>query len=118
MKILLVDDDLDFMRSANRALKAADHLGIMRLGATAALFTLDRRGREFDLIVIDYYMPGGMNGIELAKEIRESGFLKPIIIWTAGEPRDLEVAAKKVGVNDVLLKRPSSLLEFIERLSQ
>ena len=75
------------------------------------------QGREYDLVLMDYQMPG-MNGIETSRRIRESleNMESPkIIMVTSFGREDLMSQAKKVGLEGFLIKpvSPSMLFDTI-----
>lgn len=80
LKILLVDDD--YLVRSNSALMLAD-LGHTVVEASSGKSALElwRNDRDIELIVTDYLMPG-MNGLDLAKEIRRMAPELPIILAT------------------------------------
>jgi CheY-like chemotaxis protein len=97
LKILLVDDDA--LVSMNTADMLTD-LGHSVLEASSAADALQRlaSGSEFDVIVTDYAMPG-MNGLDLATEIKRINSKLPIILATgyAELPPDAPVDFPRLG---------------------
>jgi len=89
--ILLVDDQEDYRSSTASLLKREGHAVLTAVSGEEALSLL--RQRSFDLMLLDYYMPGGMTGEETVKEVRKFNTLIQVIIQTgyAGElpPRDM-----------------------------
>lgn len=73
------------------------------------------QSRTYDLILIDIQMPG-MPGTELARRIRESGVLTPIVFLTGLVTKEVLRTAIRLGVMDVLDKTiPSEdLLQSLE----
>lgn len=72
---------------------------------------------EVDLAVLDIMMPG-QSGLDLACDLRESGFERPILFLTAlGESSD-RIAGLEVGADDYLAKpfEPKELLLRIRAL--
>jgi PAS domain S-box-containing protein len=80
LRILLVDDD--FLVRTNTAFMLSD-LGHMVVEAPSAKAALDmlQADKDLDLVVTDYVMPG-MNGLDLAKEIRKNIPHLPIVLAT------------------------------------
>jgi DNA-binding NtrC family response regulator len=73
--------------------------------AQAALAALERR--EFDLVVTDIVMPGTMDGIDLAKAIRERRPHLPVLLVTG-----YSESAATVGPEFVTLRKPFALAEI------
>jgi diguanylate cyclase (GGDEF)-like protein len=89
--ILLVDDQEDYRSSTASLLKREGHAVLTAVSGEEALSLLRQRG--FDLMLLDYYMPGGMTGEETVVEVRKFNPLIQVIIQTgyAGElpPREM-----------------------------
>ena len=69
---------------------------------------------EFDVIVLDWMLPG-MDGIEVARRIRRSGKITPILMLTARDAVPEIVKGLDAGADDYLTK-PFSFAEFLARL--
>jgi CheY-like chemotaxis protein len=65
-----------------------------------------------DLIIADFIMPGGMDGLELVRRVRtherESVRRVPIVLLTGGKAPDLEARALKAGVSE-FVRKPISI---------
>src|SRR3990167_4707327 len=84
MYILIVDDDVQVLSALKRKLEDMGHVVVEAIGPSHSLYILSV-SVVFgpDLIITDYNMPGAMNGVELAKEIRASGHRMPIWLLSA-----------------------------------
>ena len=104
-QILLVDDEVDQIEITRMNLKDIDPSLKITSVATpeAALDHLEKR--VFDCIVLDYMMPG-MNGVDLARKIRETSDI-PIIIYTGNGSEEVAEAAFQAGINDYMRKEPN-----------
>jgi signal transduction histidine kinase/DNA-binding response OmpR family regulator/sensor domain CHASE-containing protein len=71
-------------------------------------------GTPFDIIFVDWRMPG-MNGIELTKKIKELGAKSVVIMISAAEWNAIESDAKQAGVDGFVSKPlfPSALIDSI-----
>lgn len=118
MKILVVDDNPYVQNPLKRNLEDNGHLVETVSNANDALDMIDLfKGTCVDLVITDYSMPGGMNGVELAKEIRKRGFKMPIWLLSASDID--EEMAKGAGIEKVFSKfRPSEFWETVENLKQ
>ena len=75
-------------------------------GETAVRMMRENReaGRPYDLILLDWKMPG-LNGLETARLIRKNYSEKiPILLLTAYDWGDIEEEAKEIGVNHFMPK--------------
>ena len=105
--VLIVDDDDVMRRTAVDSLES--------LGATAeqagsgqeALSMIEQRhssGRDYNVIIIDWKMPG-MDGLETIRRIRSLiGTETPILLITAYDWSDVEEKAKEAGANGFVNK--------------
>ncbi|MBF0162143.1 MAG: PAS domain S-box protein [Magnetococcales bacterium] len=109
MKVLAVDDNESALNVLAYYLTAFTFwVSKAQSGAEAmmAIQEADRAGDPFDLVVMDYHMPG-MDGLEVAGQINHALQLTrvpPILIATAAEERLLEQAGQKAGIAGVLRK--------------
>ncbi|HVZ99469.1 MAG TPA: ATP-binding protein [Caulobacterales bacterium] len=87
--ILVVEDDDNVAAFVNEMLVELGYRPTRVSSASAALGALANNGR-FDLVFSDIVMPGGMDGIELAREIRRRRPALPIVLSTgySGGPSD------------------------------
>jgi diguanylate cyclase (GGDEF)-like protein len=90
-RILLIDDQKDYLESTIKLLEREGH---KVTGVSSGEEGLELMKKEpFDLLLVDYYMPGGMNGEELVRRLREFDPYTQVILQTgyAGEhpPREM-----------------------------
>ncbi|MEN8229953.1 MAG: response regulator transcription factor [Bacteroidota bacterium] len=69
---------------------------------------------KYDLIVVDVILPG-MNGLDLAKKIRETDFTTPILFMSANDQDKDKVLAFCAGGDDYIVK-PFSVTELSLRI--
>jgi two-component system chemotaxis response regulator CheY len=105
MKILVVDDSKPMVKiiisllkqlGFNNADEASDgNTGLAKL-----------RSDKFDLVISDWNMEPGMNGLDFLKAVRADAGLKavPFILITAESKTENVVAAKQAGVNNYIVK--------------
>ena len=83
--VLIVEDDLD-LRHLTRTLLEDEQLETIECeSAEAALAIMLMRGRDIAMIFADVRLPGAMDGIDLAWEVRLRWPLLPMIL-TSGHP--------------------------------
>ncbi|MHC4178463.1 MAG: sigma-54-dependent transcriptional regulator, partial [Planctomycetota bacterium] len=71
---------------------------------TDGISGLDRvKSETFDLILLDYKMPG-LNGLETLLEIKHAQIKTPVIVMTAYGTTETAIEAMKLGAYDYLLK--------------
>jgi len=113
-KILLVDDEHDFLETLINRLKKRD---IDAIGAACGEEALNiMKANLFDAIVLDIKMPGGMDGIETLREMKKIQPLTEIILLTGHGSVETSVEGLKLGAFDYLLK-PIKLEELLVKLA-
>jgi CheY-like chemotaxis protein len=100
-KILVVDDDAVVGRSFDRVLTEKGYEVSTVLSGEEGLKKIGTDG--FDLVFTDIKMPG-MDGLEMAKRIREMNPWMPIVVVTGYGSQANEAKAEEVGVTEFLRK--------------
>ena len=100
-KILIVDDDEGLVHFLSRFFVGQGLEVRSCHSGTAAQEIVEKEG--FDLILLDYKMPG-QNGLDTLREIRRLQVKTPIILMTAYGTMDTAIEAMKRGAYDYLLK--------------
>ena len=103
--VLLVEDDDEVAKLTTEMLQQLGFEVIRAASAAAALGAL-ANGRQVDLVFSDIMMPGGMNGVELAREIRKRRLGLPVLL-TSGYAEASRSEAEAVGVR--ILPKPYRL---------
>lgn len=111
MRILVVDDDPEIVSFIKRGLAyegyTVDTAGDGKEALTKA------RDKEPDLVVLDVMMPG-MDGVEVAKRLRQGGDV-PILMLTAKGTVTDKVTGLESGADDYLVK-PFAFDELLARV--
>lgn len=107
-RILLVEDDDEVAALVGEML---DQLGyeVTRAASAAAALGALADGRSVDVVFSDVMMPGGMNGVELAREIQRRRSDMPILL-TSGYSGAALHEAKETGVQ--ILSKPYRIDEL------
>jgi DNA-binding response OmpR family regulator len=112
MKILLVEDE---KKVANLIKKGFEEEGLMVDIAEDGEVALQKIGvNNYDLIILDIMLPG-KDGIEVLKEIRSKGILKPIMMLTAKDSTTDKVMGLDAGADDYITK-PFVFEELLARV--
>ncbi|WP_409567050.1 ATP-binding protein [Pseudomonas sp.] len=112
--VLLVDDDEEVAALVGEMLVHLGYAVTAAASAAAALGAL-ANGRGIDIVFSDVMMPGGMNGLELAREIRARGFEVPVLL-TSGYAEAVRLSAEAEGVQ--ILAKPYRLEELAVALQE
>ncbi|MGE5300840.1 MAG: sigma-54-dependent transcriptional regulator [Acidobacteriota bacterium] len=100
-KIFLVDDDELISLTLCRALEQA---GYETRADLTAVDIMDKIRAWFpDVVLLDIQLPG-RNGVDILREIRESGLAAKVIMLTADDTAETAVRAMKLGAADYLTK--------------
>ena len=102
--MLLVEDDNEVSALTRELLSALGFAVIHVASAEAALGAL-ADGRQIDIVLSDIMMPGGVNGVQLAREIRRRHPALRIVLTTGY----VEAAASLQDGEFVLLPKPFTL---------
>jgi FixJ family two-component response regulator len=110
--VFIVDDDLSVRRSTERLIRAA---GLkVQTFTSAREFLKNPRPEGPACLVLDVRMPG-LSGMDLQRELTQSGIHIPIIFITAHGDVPMTVRAMKAGAVEFLIKpfRSRTLLDAV-----
>ena len=114
-RALVVDDEQDFLETV-----------VNRLGKRNIDTTGVRSGEEaieamkkklFDVVILDIKMPGGMDGIEVLREIKKIQPLAEVILLTGHASVETSIEGMKLGAFDYLIK-PIKLEDLLTKMAQ
>jgi len=111
-RVLVVDDDPPLARMLERTLRA-EGFGVSVAGDGGAALAAVQRDAP-DLIVLDVGLPV-LDGLAVARRLRERGLATPILMLTARDAVADRVAGLEAGADDYLVK-PFHIEELIARL--
>ncbi len=109
--ILCVDDEENQLMLRKLMLERAGYRVVTCNSAAKAIELF--RSKTIDLVIVDYYMPG-MNGLSLARELRQTKKV-PTVVLSAF----VELPGETIGTADVWVTKgitPEELLTRIEEL--
>jgi DNA-binding NtrC family response regulator len=105
IKVLLVDDEKDFVETLAQRLEVRDFDVKTALDGDQALGLI--REFDFDVIVLDVLMPG-KDGIQTLKEIKDLKPLINVIMLTGNATVDTAIEGMRLGAYDYLMKLMSA----------
>ncbi|MGD0826664.1 MAG: response regulator [Desulfobaccales bacterium] len=113
-KVLIVDDELDFLETIVKRLRARN---IEVSGVESGYLALEALDSSSpDVIILDVKMPG-MDGIETLREIKKKKPLTEVIMLTGHASVESGIQGMQLGAFDYLMK-PVALDELLEKVRQ
>lgn len=103
LRVLLIEDSEDDALLTIDQLEVGGYEVTYQRVQTAKDTTAALDSNEWDIILIDYSMPG-FNGIEAIKLVRARAIDLPVILISGTVGEELAVQAMKAGANDYLMK--------------
>jgi DNA-binding NtrC family response regulator len=100
-KVLLVDDEKDFIEMLSLRLKEVGEKISVAYSGQEALDTLNKA--DIDVVILDIKMPG-MDGVETLREIKKQFPLVEVIMLTGHGSTETAVEGMKLGAFDYLMK--------------
>ena len=113
MRILVVEDDKDVAGFVVKGLKEAGHVVEHAANGRDGLFMA--ASEEFDAIVLDRMLPGGVDGLRLLETLRGQDNNTPVLFLSAMAQVDDRVRGLKAGGDDYLTK-PFAFAELLARV--
>ncbi len=113
MRILVVEDDQKIAGAIKRGLSRQSYAVDIAYDTDEADGYVD--SFNYDLIILDRMLPGGVDGLGLLKKIRKSGNQTPVLFLTAKDKILDKAEGLNAGADDYLAK-PFSYLELLARV--
>jgi len=114
IKVLLVDDEKDFVETLAQRLEVRDFDVRSSLSGDDALGLIQEH--DFDVIVLDVLMPG-KDGIETLREIKDIKPLIHIIMLTGHTTVETGIKGMKLGAYDYLIK-PADTEYLVDKITK
>ncbi len=103
-KIILLADDEIMLRDLLAELLESNGYNVIRVSSSTEVLKVLTEEIKVDLVIIDYNMPGGMNGLDCVAKIRELNMDMPIILSTGSLLFDEDFDVNKMGISNMLPK--------------
>jgi PAS domain S-box-containing protein len=97
MRVLHVDDEPNFLKSAKQCLEMQGNFHVETTSSVEEAMKKMKK-KTFDVVVADYVMPG-KDGLEFLKELRDSGNNIPFIIFTGKGREEVAIRALNLGAD-------------------
>ena len=112
IKVLLVDDEKDFVETLAQRLEVRDFVVKTALSGDEALELI--RESDLDVVVLDVLMPG-KDGIQTLKEIKNLKPLINVIMLTGHATVETAIEGMRLGAYDYLMK-PTETESLVEKI--
>jgi DNA-binding NtrC family response regulator len=113
-RILVVDDEIDFLETIIKRLEKRQ-LDVTGVESGEQAIELIKE-KLYDVVLLDIKMPGGMDGIETLREIKKIRPLTEVVLLTGHASIETSIEGMKLGAFDYLLK-PIKLEDLILKLA-
>jgi len=113
-EMLLVEDDDEVAALVAEMARGLGY-GVTRVASGEAALGALSNGRRIDVVFSDIMMPGGMNGIDLARELRRRRPALPILL-TSGYAAAVQSQADADGLE--ILSKPYRMRDFAQALER
>ena len=112
--ILIVDDEKNALSSVSRGLKLEGYTALTASSGEEAVEVC--AAETVDLVLLDIIMPGGMNGIETLKKLRQTQPDLNVVMMSAQQDIETAVKAMELGARNYLVK-PKSVSEILQTVN-
>jgi len=116
--ILIVEDDSEVRSATEMLIENWGHYGLLASNAAEAKWIVAEGKQNVDLAIVDYQLPGGVDGISLAKDLEEMSAGQMRIILVSGETsKEFVTRVSQSGL--MFLTKPvdgKNLREVVEKL--
>ena len=113
--VLVVDDEEDFVETFVNRLNKRKVPTTGVLSGEEAIELMKKK--DFDVVILDIKMPGGMDGIETLREIKKIQPLAEVLLLTGHASVETSIEGMKLGAFDYVLK-PVKLEELLPKLAK
>ncbi len=113
MRVLVIEDEADTANYLCRELGACGYAVVHCADGMEGLHIA--RNEQWDLMIVDRMLPGGLDGLSLVVSLREMGSKTPVLILSALASLDERVRGLRGGGDDYLAK-PFALPELLARI--
>ena len=111
-KVLIVDDEQDFLDALSERMRARDMEVTTSTSAAVALKKAEKE--SYDAIVLDLMMPE-MDGLEALKQIKKNNPELQVILLTGHATVEKGIEAMKLGATD-FLEKPADIKTLTEKI--
>lgn len=112
MRILIIEDEAKVAKALQEGLNREQFAVAVAHTGEDGFFLLNKE--QFDLIILDLYLPG-RDGLDILRTLRQKRFNLPVLILTARDTLEDRVRGLETGADDYLVK-PFAFAELLARV--
>jgi DNA-binding response OmpR family regulator len=113
MKLLIIEDDIKIATALKKGLgQERFAVDLVHTGPSGLASALED---DYDLIVVDRMLPGGLDGLTVTQELRRKSKTMPVLMLTAKDRINDRVDGLNAGADDYLVK-PFAFEELLARV--
>jgi len=101
MRILIIEDEVTLNQTLSDGLKEFGYQSDIAENLNDGRYMIDIR--NYDLVLLDWMLPDG-NGIDIIPEIKSKSHKTAVIVLSARDDKESEIAALKAGADDYIKK--------------
>jgi DNA-binding response OmpR family regulator len=113
VRLLIVEDDPEMLEILQHGFREEHYEVVCASSAQDAL--LAAAVETYAVVLLDVMLPGGTDGFEICRQLRERGNHAPILMLTARDAIEDRVHGLEVGADDYLVK-PFAFRELLARV--
>lgn len=116
--VLIVEDQEDLVSAVSERLEAEGISTMVAMSAEEALKKIEEN--KPDVMLLDFLLPGGMNGIEMLKELKKMHLepkIKVIMLSNIDDPEDLK-SAWDYDIEEYLVKTDWRLDDVVAKIKR
>ena len=119
IRVIICDDHPIFREGVRMIIRQSRDISLEDEAASAAELREKLRANSYDVIILDITLPGGPDGLEILKELREEHPETAVLILSMHPEEQFAVRAFKAGAAGYLVKGsvPSDLLCAIRKVA-
>jgi len=114
IKVLLVDDEQQFVDTLSQRLEARGFVVDTALEGERCLALL--KDKDMDVVILDVLMPG-LSGIDTLREIKKLRPLTEVIMLTGHATVETAIEGMKLGAYDYLMK-PTDIEDLVSKITK
>ncbi len=116
MHLLIVEDEEKLAKALKKGLETKGYAVDWLADGEKARNRILLYRNEYDLIILDLMLPGGMDGAAITENVRKEGVTTPIVILTARNETEHKIDLLNKGADDYIVK-PFSFEELLARMN-